>query len=176
MHALQLYATGSITIAAVRQAKASKTAIKLPAIVNPITGTESARASVFGSVGWRKPTTSFYKLCNRKVNDADMEDIINKAKALSRASRRNAREAVDNSDGESIDPDDEIANLGDGSEASSDEGAADGDYGNDFTEDEYDYENYAVSQHNFRSCCLLLKTLSHSKRRPSGPSLSVHTR
>lgn len=126
MRAVALYATGSITISSI---KASKTHTKgtkgkekravVPAIIPPISDSEKARKtvrpSIFSARGWQGPTASFYKLAAEKIDDDSMLDIINQAKEIFKASRRNAREA--DSD---FDPDDSILQLGNGSDESSD--------------------------------------------------------
>lgn len=122
MRAVALYATGSITISDLKALKSNTTTTRLtfPALIPPISDSEvrdkTMRASHFSARGWATPTRSMMKLCEEKINDEDMVTIIAEASEISRASRRQAREA--DSD---FDPDDSILQLGNGSVHSSDE-------------------------------------------------------
>lgn len=120
MRAVALYATGCITLSSIEAAKTNtNNRLTFPALVPAISERERknkiVRASAFCAKGWRVPTKSMYKLANKKIQDEDFLDIIAQAKDVSKACRRNAREA--DSD---CDPDDSIMELGNGSEASSD--------------------------------------------------------
>lgn len=116
---MALYATGGVTL---KILEAAKTNIKpkLPALIPPISPSEIAnktsRQSKFCAKGWEAPTKSMVKLAEKKIDNDDMLVIVGLARELSRASRRNAREA--DSD---FDPDDSILQLGNGSAHSSDE-------------------------------------------------------
>jgi|SRR5882762_1301360 len=104
-----LWSSGNLTIEIVQEARDAKKAIKLPVMINPVTGRHSARYSAFSKVSWGKPTCSFIKL-TKNVDDVGMEKIKNKAK-----------EAVGvkcNKDevGDDVDPEDDRANLQDGSD------------------------------------------------------------
>lgn len=138
MRALALYATGGITLKALADAKAGATTqiditnpgkakttkkkptLRLPAVIPPISDSEIhkniRRPSAFSAVGWAGPASSMYAKCLEKINDEKMVSIIDEAKLVSKATRQHAREA--DSD---FDPDDSICQLGNGSEASSDE-------------------------------------------------------
>lgn len=120
MRAVALYATGSITLSTIEAAKTNtNNRLTFPALIPAISERErkykTVRASAFCSKGWRLPTKSMYHLANKKISDKDFLDIFMQAKDVSKASRRNAKEA--DSD---FDPDDSIMELGNGSEASSD--------------------------------------------------------
>lgn len=122
MRAVALYATGGITISKLEAMKSNaNTRLTFPALIPPISDSEirdkMVRASHFSARGWAAPTRSMMKLCRDKINDDDMVAIIDKATEISRASRRQAREAESD-----FDPDDSILQLGNGSEHSSDEG------------------------------------------------------
>lgn len=115
---LTLWATGTITIAMVREAKATKKAIKLPAMINPETGKQSARHTAFSELSWGKPTRSYLESIEKNVDDVAMEKIMDEAKEFSKASHG----ANDESAAGSFDPDDDRANLQDGSGSSSESG------------------------------------------------------
>lgn len=104
-----LWSSGNLTIELVQEARDAKKAIKLPVMINPVTGKHSAQYSAFSEVSWGKPTRSFIK-STKNVDDAAMEKIMNEAKELARVSR-NKDEADDD-----VDPDDDRANLQDGSD------------------------------------------------------------
>src|SRR5882762_4729714 len=104
-----LWSSGNLTIEIVQEARDAKKAIKLPVMINPVTGRHSAQYSAFSKVSWGKPTCSFIKL-TKNVNDVGMEEIMNEAKELVRVNR-NKDEADDD-----VNPKDDCANLQDGSD------------------------------------------------------------
>ncbi|KAF7964748.1 hypothetical protein HWV62_3278 [Athelia sp. TMB] len=119
MRALALHATGGVTVESIQDAKDKrKKNILLPAVIPPLSEREkdgnTKRRSIFSAQDWAKPTASFYQKCVSKVTDEKMVTIMASAKQVSKASRQQAREEV-----AEYDPDDSIAMLGDGSEASS---------------------------------------------------------
>lgn len=121
MRALALHATGGITLQSIKDAEDKpKKRLALPSMILAVSEKEKdekvKRRAMFSSTDWAKPTASFYRKCVNKITDEKMASIIAKAKEVSRASRQQAREEVD-----AYDPDDSIAMLGDGSEASSSE-------------------------------------------------------
>lgn len=120
MRALALHATGGITVESIKDAKdKSKKRLVLPAMIPAVSEKEKyeniKRRAMFSASEWAKPTASFYRKCVSKITDEKMAVIIAKAKEVSKASRQQAREEDD----DVFDPDDSIAMLGDGSEASS---------------------------------------------------------
>lgn len=155
MRAYALVASGSITLASIKAAKASNRkkcqGPKLPAIIAPITQKEieqkTNRLSTFSGKGWAGPTKSMIGLCNSKVSDATMKDIIREAKEVSRASRRLAKEE-ENSD---FDNDDLILDLPNGSDGSSD-GDTPCDYhmkdADELKEDSNDDSDHGGDSHN----------------------------
>lgn len=104
-----LWSTGGLTIEVIREARDTKKAIKLPIMINPVTGKQSARYSAFSVVSWNKPTQGFLKSVKNLTADA-MEAIMDEAKEFARASRYR------DEGGDEADPDDERANLIDGSD------------------------------------------------------------
>lgn len=122
MRAFILYASGYITIEAVDTAKANNKSIKYPDTTIQAFTTRDKQmgrtwTSTFSSVGWSDSTLKLLKLCRKQVTDVAMDNIIREAKKYSKASRRQAKETVYDSD---FDPDDSILNLGDGVMISSD--------------------------------------------------------
>jgi hypothetical protein len=101
----------------IREAKTTKKAIKLPAMINPETGRQSTRHVAFGELSWGKPTRSYLESIEKNVDDNAMEKIMDEAKEFSKVSRGEN----DESTAGSFDPDDERANLQDGSGVSSEE-------------------------------------------------------
>ena len=106
---LMLWSSGNLTIEIVQEAKDAKKAIKLPVMINPLTGRESVRYSAFSEVSWGKPTRSFIK-STRNINDEAMERIMDEARDAARVSRCKD-EANDD-----VDSEDNRANLEDGSD------------------------------------------------------------
>src|ERR1700722_8036681 len=104
-----LWSSGNLTIELVQEARDAKKAIKLPVMINPVTGKHSARHSAFSEVSWGKPTRSFIK-STKNIDDAGMEKIINEAKETAGVNR-NKDEA-----GDDVDPEDDRANLQDKSD------------------------------------------------------------
>jgi hypothetical protein len=85
--ALTLTATGTLTIAAaIREARATKKAIKMPPVINPETGRISTRHTAFSEVSWGKPTRQYLASINKNVDDAAMKKIIDEAIEYSKAS------------------------------------------------------------------------------------------
>ncbi|OJA15089.1 hypothetical protein AZE42_13664, partial [Rhizopogon vesiculosus] len=119
--ALMLWGTGTITIAMVREAKTTRKAIKLPAMINPETGRQSTRHVAFSELSWGKPTRSYLESIEKNIDDDAMEKIMGEAKEFSKASHGEN----DQSAAGSFDPDDECANLQDGSGSSSEESGDD---------------------------------------------------
>lgn len=117
-----LWATGSLTVEKVRAAKAGaatpseKKAFKLPVVMNPNTGKQSARHTAFSDVGWGKVTNSYLAAIVKNIDNTNMERIMEKAKDFSKAVVRD--EDFESMLG-SFDPDDDRANLVACSEASS---------------------------------------------------------
>ncbi|KAI0245668.1 hypothetical protein BJV78DRAFT_1287355 [Lactifluus subvellereus] len=120
--ALTLVAHGAITIQGIREAKAKKKALKLPATIHLNGSRDSTRNVAFGYVGWGDQTAKYLFSINNSVSDADMEDIMAEAKELSKAGicdvDQSAAEGV-------IDLDDDRANIGEGSGTSEDESGED---------------------------------------------------
>jgi hypothetical protein len=113
---LRLWSSGNLTIEMVREAKNAKRAIKLPPVINPATGKESARYSAFSEGSWGKPTRAFIKSA-RKMDDEAIERIIDGAKEYARVSlSRSKDEETDDADSE-----DNRANLVEGAEYFSDD-------------------------------------------------------
>jgi hypothetical protein len=103
-----LWSSDSLSIELVREARNTKKAIKLPVTINPVTGKQSARYTAFSIVSWGKPTQGFITSANRRDDDA-MEVIMDAAKK--------ARISHNKDEGDDdVDPDDERANLVDGSD------------------------------------------------------------
>lgn len=109
-----LWSTGALTVENVREAKASgdRKAIKLPAMINPSTGRQSARHTAFSDLSWGKITTSYLSSILKHVDNIDMGHIMDKAKEFSKAVSCNDNESELLG---SVDPDDERANLAAGS-------------------------------------------------------------
>ena len=104
-----LWSCGNLTIEIVQEARDAKKAIKLPTMINPITGRQSALYSAFSKVSWGKPTRSFIK-STKNVDNEGMEKIMDEAKEFARVSR-GKDDANDD-----VDPEDDRANLMDGSD------------------------------------------------------------
>jgi len=81
-----LWSCGNLTIEIVQEARDAKKAIKLPTMINPVTGRQSAQYSAFSEVSWGKPTRSFIK-STKNVDDEGMEKIMDEAKEFARVSR-----------------------------------------------------------------------------------------
>lgn len=114
-----LYSTGAITVQKLQDAKASKTAVRLPTMINPKTGRETSRHTAFSELSWGAPTSAYLASIHKTVDNITMERIMEEAKEFSRASGGD-----DDSAQGSFDPDDDRANLEDGSGSGS-EGEAD---------------------------------------------------
>jgi len=84
-------------------------------MINPETGKQSTRHTAFSKLSWGKPTWSYLELIEKNVDNITMEKIMDEAKEFSKASRG----ANDESAAGSFDPDDDCANLQDGSGSSS---------------------------------------------------------
>lgn len=104
MHAVALYASGSIALGDLNRAKSNpRQELWLPNTMS-ITNREKVdgigRPTEFSATGWAEPTASLMQLCEEKLTEDDMVDIIRLAKSYSRASRHYAREAESESDPE----------------------------------------------------------------------------
>lgn len=127
MRAVALHATGCITqrnIEASNKRTTNDDTIKrltFPALIPAISERERknkvTRPSAFrgGKNGWQAPTSSMYKLAVQMLTDEDFFDLIAQAKEVSRASRRNAKEAESD-----YDPDDSLMEIANASAPSSD--------------------------------------------------------
>ena len=106
---LMLWSSGNLTIEIVQEAKDAKKAIKLPIMINPVTGRQSVRYSAFSEVSWGKPTRSFIK-STKNLADEAVEVIMDEAKDFARVSR--CKDEVN----DDVDSEDDRANLEDGSD------------------------------------------------------------
>ena len=95
-----------------------KKALKLPVTINLGTGKESARNVALGYVGWSDQTTKYLVSITKSISDIDMDKIIMEAKEFSWAS---TRELAQSGARDSIDVDDECANIAKGSRTSDEE-------------------------------------------------------
>jgi hypothetical protein len=86
-----LWSTGGLTIEVIREARDTKKAIKLPIMINPVTGKQSVRYLAFSVVSWNKPTQGFVKLVKNLTADA-MEAIMDEAKKFAEPATIGTRE------------------------------------------------------------------------------------
>jgi len=107
-----LWATGAISIKHVQDAKALNRAIKLPLAMNPETGKQSSRQTAFSDLGWGGPTRSYLESINRKLTNNVMKDIMDEAKEFAMTYQK---KEAGNSVSTHVDPDDDRAQLADGS-------------------------------------------------------------
>jgi hypothetical protein len=74
-----LWSTGGLTIKIVWEARDTKKAIKLPIMINPVTGKQLAQYSAFSVISWGKPTLSFIK-STKYLDNIAMEKIMDEVK------------------------------------------------------------------------------------------------
>jgi hypothetical protein len=99
----------------IQEARETKKAIKLPIMINPVTGKQSVWYLAFSVVSWGKPTLAFIKLVKNFKDDA-MEAILDEAKEAAWASHYRDKGNDD------VDPDNEHANLVNGSDGTLSDG------------------------------------------------------
>ncbi|KZP03798.1 hypothetical protein FIBSPDRAFT_968690 [Athelia psychrophila] len=115
--ALLLWETGLLTIANVRAARESgKKLPPLADIITPSNPNEEPRKSYFGELGWSSYCNAYLRSITDNVSDPAMATIITQAKVFARTAR-----VQDESTRGSFDPQDDRANLAEGSDESDDE-------------------------------------------------------
>lgn len=103
-----------MTIKKIRESQDTKSAIKLEPMVNPETGKSSSRHTAFSEVGWGHTTLAYYNSIKGLDSDT-MKTIMDEAMQYAKAAERDEDAA---SVPETIDLDDERANLVEGMDPS----------------------------------------------------------